>query len=137
MEEFFSKKQTYPQFVRFVIPSIITMVFLSFYTTIDGFFVSRFVNSNANSNYRYYGKAMNDGYILLNNSGIDEVFDILKERQVTFQKEYKDEQIELKDENPNLHFVMEKKGKEEYEIVLNKKTDIMREIEILNGKSYK
>ena len=47
MEEFFSKKQTYPQFVRFVIPSIITMVFLSFYTTIDGFFVSRFVNSNA------------------------------------------------------------------------------------------
>ncbi len=47
MEEFFSKKQTYPQFIRYVTPSIITMIFLSFYTTIDGFFVSRFVNSNA------------------------------------------------------------------------------------------
>ena len=99
--------------------------------------IIRFVNSNANSNYRYYGKAMNDGYILLNNSGIDEIFDILKEKQIAFQKEYKDEQIELKDENPNLHFIMKKKGKEEYEIVLNKNTDIMREIEILNGKSYK
>ena len=99
--------------------------------------IIRFVNSNANSNYRYYGKAMNDGYILLNNSGIDEIFDILKGKRVSFQKEYKDEQIELKDENPDLHFIMKKKGKEEYEIVLNKKTDIMREIEILNGKSYK
>lgn len=47
MEEFFSKKQTYPQFVKYVMPSIITMIFLSFYTTIDGFFVSRFVDSNA------------------------------------------------------------------------------------------
>lgn len=47
METLFSKKQTYPQFIRYVIPSIITMIFLSFYTTIDGFFVSRFVNSNA------------------------------------------------------------------------------------------
>ena len=47
MEELFAQKQTYPQFVKYVIPSIITMVFLSFYTTIDGFFVSRFVDSNA------------------------------------------------------------------------------------------
>ena len=47
MEELFSKKQNYLQFLKFVAPSIATMIFLSFYTTIDGFFVSRFVNSNA------------------------------------------------------------------------------------------
>ena len=47
MEEVFSKKQNYIEFLRYVFPSIITMVFLSFYTTIDGFFVSRYVNSDA------------------------------------------------------------------------------------------
>lgn len=47
MEEVFSKKQSYIEFLRYVSPSIITMIFLSFYTTIDGFFVSRYVNSDA------------------------------------------------------------------------------------------
>ncbi|MEG2788905.1 MAG: MATE family efflux transporter [Romboutsia sp.] len=47
MEEVFSKKQNYREFLRYILPSIITMIFLSFYTTIDGFFVSRYVNSDA------------------------------------------------------------------------------------------
>lgn len=47
MEEVFEKKQNYKEFLRYVFPSIITMIFLSFYTTIDGFFVSRYVNSDA------------------------------------------------------------------------------------------
>ena len=97
----------------------------------------RFVNSSVNTSYRYYGKALNEGYILLNNSGIDEIFEILKGQEISFQKEYKDEKIELKNENPDLHFVMKKKGKEEYQIVLNKKIDIMRDIDIINGREYK
>ena len=40
--------------------------------------IIRFVNSSVNTSYRYYGKALNEGYILLNNSGIDEIFEILK-----------------------------------------------------------
>ena len=47
MEELFIKKQTYPQFLKHILPSIATMIFLSFYTTIDGFFVSRYVNADA------------------------------------------------------------------------------------------
>ena len=47
MNKTFTKKQTYLQFLKYVLPSIIAMIFLSFYTTIDGFFVSRFVNSKA------------------------------------------------------------------------------------------
>ena len=97
----------------------------------------RFVNSSVNTSYRYYGKALNEGYILLNNSGIDEIFEILKGQEISFQKEYKDEKIELKNENPDLHFVMKKKGKEEYQIVLNQKIDIMRDIDIIIGKEYK
>ena len=97
----------------------------------------RFVNSSVNTSYRYYGKALNEGYILLNNSGIDEIFEILKGQEIAFQKEYKDEKIEFKNENPDLHFVMKKKGKEEYQIVLNKKIDIMRDINMINGREYK
>jgi len=99
--------------------------------------IIRFVNSDANSNYRYYGKAMNDNYILLNNSGLDEMFEILKSREILFQKEYNDETIELEDKDPELHFVIQTKGKNEYQIIPNQKIDILRELEILDGKKYK
>ena len=99
--------------------------------------IIRFVNSDANSNYRYYGKAMNENYILLNNSGIDEVFEILKEREVTFQKEYNDEIVKFKDKDPELHFIIQPKGKSEYQIVANKEIDVLREIEILEGRQFK
>lgn len=36
----FETKMTYPHFLKYLIPSVLTMIFLSFYTTIDGFFVS-------------------------------------------------------------------------------------------------
>mgnify|MGYP003306613592 CR=1 FL=1 len=99
--------------------------------------IIRFVNSEANSNYRYYGKAMNDNYILLNNSGLDEMFEILKSKEILFQKEYNDETIELQDKNPELHFLIQTKGKNEYQIIPNQKIDILREIEILEGKKHK
>lgn len=47
MENTFSKKFTYFQFLKFVTPAIISMVFLSLYTIIDGIFVSRLVGSDA------------------------------------------------------------------------------------------
>lgn len=47
MNSNFTKHQTYLQFIKYILPSVIAMVFLSFYTTIDGFFVSRFVGSDA------------------------------------------------------------------------------------------
>lgn len=95
--------------------------------------IIRFVNSNANSNYRYYGKSMNEGYIALNNTGIDEMFEILKGKQVAFQKDYKETTIELKEEEPNLHFIIKRKGKNEYKIALNENIDILRDLEILYG----
>ena len=38
---------SYPQFLKYLVPSVLTMIFLSFYTTIDGFFVSRYAGSDA------------------------------------------------------------------------------------------
>lgn len=43
----FEKSSSYTEYLKNLITAIFTMSFLSFYTTIDGFFVSRFVNSDA------------------------------------------------------------------------------------------
>lgn len=43
----FSKPMTLCQFIKYIVPSILTMVFLSFYTTIDGYFVSKYAGSAA------------------------------------------------------------------------------------------
>ncbi len=45
--DIFSKRMTYGQFIRYLMPSVMTMIFLSFYTTIDGFFVSQYAGSDA------------------------------------------------------------------------------------------
>lgn len=45
--ELFVKPMTYKEYIRYLIPSIMTMIFLSFYTTIDGYFVSRYAGSDA------------------------------------------------------------------------------------------
>ena len=42
-----SIRWTYSQFIKYVIPSIISMMFISLYTVIDGYFVSKYVDSNA------------------------------------------------------------------------------------------
>ena len=43
----FENKMSYPQFLKYLVPSVLTMIFLSFYTAIDGFFVSKYVSSDA------------------------------------------------------------------------------------------
>ena len=43
----FETKMTYLHFIKYLIPSVLTMIFLSFYTTIDGFFVSKYAGSDA------------------------------------------------------------------------------------------
>ena len=96
-----------------------------------------FVNSEANSNYRYYGKAVSENYIMLNDSGVDEIFEILKNNEALFQKEYQENKIEFRDENPKLHFIMEKKGKSEYIIKPSEEIDILRDIDILKGRKYR
>ena len=45
--KYFEEKISYPQFLKYLVPSVLTMIFLSFYTTIDGLFVSHYAGSDA------------------------------------------------------------------------------------------
>ncbi|MCI6958492.1 MAG: MATE family efflux transporter [Oscillospiraceae bacterium] len=47
MIQAFSRPMSYGQYLKSLLPSVLTMIFLSFYTTIDGFFVSRDAGSDA------------------------------------------------------------------------------------------
>lgn len=91
-------------------------------------------NSNANANYRYYGKAINEGSIIIGNSAIDELFETLEGKRVQFNREYEKQMIEFVNENPNMNFTLKKVKKDEY--VIEADFDIYKTI-ILKGKNHK
>ena len=47
MEKLFLKKWSYGEFLKFIMPSVLAMLFTSIYVIVDGIFVSRFVGINA------------------------------------------------------------------------------------------
>ena len=96
--------------------------------------IIKYANSNINSNYRYYGKALNENSIILGNSGIDDLFEILKSQKVEFQKEYQKGLIEFTDEQPKIEFKLKKISNKEYIITPN--VEIFN-ISIIKGKNYK
>ena len=96
--------------------------------------IIKYANSNSNSNYRYYGKALSETCILVSNSGLDELFDVLKGKSIAVKKDYTEVPTEFVEENPKIEFKLKKVNKEEYEILPN--VEIFKTT-ILQGKNYK
>lgn len=96
--------------------------------------IIKYANSNSNSNYRYYGKALSDTNIILGNSGIDDLFDILKGKKVVLQRDYNTEEIEFTEEQPKIEFKLKKIDNEQYAIMPN--IEIFN-VTIIKGKKYK
>lgn len=93
-----------------------------------------FINSNANSNYRYYGKALNESSIIIGNTAIDELFDILKNKKIAMDRDFEKQEIKFINDNPEIKFNLEKFSEDEYRIVAD--FDIYK-VSILKGKKYK
>lgn len=96
--------------------------------------IIKYANSNSNSNYRYYGKALSETSIILGNSGLDDLFDVLKGKKVVFQKDYNTDEIEFTEEQPKIEFKLKKMNDEQYAIIPN--IEIFN-VTILKGKKYK
>lgn len=96
--------------------------------------IIKYANSNSNSNYRFYGNALSETSIILSNSGIDDLFDILNGKKVDFQREYNQFEIEFTEEQPDIEFKLVKKDNNNYEIIPN--IEIYK-ISIIQGKKYK
>ena len=93
--------------------------------------IIKYANSNSNTNYKYYGKALSETSIMIGNSGIDDLFDILKGNNVQFQKDYTSQVIEFTEEDPKIQFVLSKDGEKQY--VLAPNVDIYN-VNIIKGK---
>lgn len=96
--------------------------------------IIKYANSNSNSNYKYYGKALSETSIIVGNSAIDDLFDALKEKKIVFQKDYNMNEIELTEKQPKIEFKLKKISKEQYVIIPN--IEIYK-VNIIKGKNYK
>lgn len=94
----------------------------------------KFVNNNSNSMYRYYGKVLSTGSIMLSNTAMDEFFEILKNKTVTMEKDYSTMDLEMVDNEPNIKFELEKINTQEYKLICN--IDTYNTFKIIEGKKY-
>ncbi len=95
--------------------------------------IIKYTNSNANTNYGYYGKVLNESNIIVGNNGMDELFDILENKQVQIQKDYETQTVKFVNQNPEMEFYLYKVSNDEYKIVAE--FDIYKTV-ILSGKTY-
>lgn len=96
--------------------------------------IIKYANSSSNSNYRYFGKALSDTSILVSNTGLDDLFEVLNGRLVKVKRDYIEVQTEFVEQNPKIEFKLRKVTENEYEILPN--INIFKTI-ILKGKNYK
>ena len=96
--------------------------------------IIKYANSNSNSNYKYYGKALSETSIIAGNSAIDDLFDVLKGRKVDFQKDYNSGVIEFTEEQPKIQFKLKKIEEDKYVIIPNIE---IYNVTIIKGKNYK
>ena len=95
--------------------------------------IIKYTNSNTNTNYGYYGKVLNESNIIVGNNGMDELFDILENKQVQIQKDYETQTVKFVNQNPEMEFYLYKVSNDEYKIVAE--FDIYKTV-ILSGKTY-
>lgn len=94
--------------------------------------IIKYANEATNS-YSYYGRNLEDSYITISNSGMDELFEILQGQEVIVQKEGKEEKTLFLRKTPEIKITMEEEGKREYKLTPN--IDIYG-YDIIEGKQY-
>lgn len=93
--------------------------------------IIKYANESTNS-YTYYSKTMEDSYITISNSGLDELFEVLEGKQVIIQKEGVEKKILFLKSMPDIKFEIREEGKNEYALVPN--IDIYN-YDILEGRN--
>lgn len=94
--------------------------------------IIKYANEATNS-YSYYGRNLEDSYITISNSGMDEFFEIMQGQEVIVQREGKEEKILFLKETPEIKITIEEEGKREYKLTPN--IDIYG-YDIIEGRQY-
>ena len=88
--------------------------------------------NEATNTYSYYGRTIEDGYITISNSGMDELFEVLQGNQIILQKEGLEKKVLFLKAMPDIKFEIEEEGKTEYLLAPN--IDVY-EYELIEGKN--
>ena len=95
--------------------------------------IINYVNNTENTNFRYYGKKISESSILLDEEGLDELFEILKGRKIEIEKDANVKKVTLIPSNPNIEFYLNKNAKNELELTHNLEN---YNYIIIDGKKY-
>lgn len=94
--------------------------------------IMKYANSSDKYGY-YYSSSINKAEITLGEGVIDEVFDLLKDKKVSFNYDYSTTRMEFIEENPQVEFDLSKINDEE--LLLFPNIDVFR-MAIFKGKKY-
>lgn len=94
--------------------------------------IIKYSNETA-SNYGYYGKMLNENSITISNTGLDDLFEIMKGNSINVQTDMGEEKIQFIDSEPNVEFNIEEIDENSYKIEPN--LDIY-EYKNFKGKKY-
>ena len=83
--------------------------------------------------YSKYMRTMSNEHITISNTGLDEIFDVLKDKKVSFKIDTTDYTVLFTDKNPDIIFTIEQEENGDYVIIPN--IDVFS-YEILKGTSY-
>lgn len=94
--------------------------------------IIKYANETVES-YSKYMRTMSNEYITISNTGLDEIFDVLKDRKVLFKKDSLDTEIIFKDTLPDIKFSVEQEKSGDY--IFTPNIDIFS-YDILKGSEY-
>ena len=77
--------------------------------------IIKYTNESLNG-YNYYGSSLKDGYVTVSNSGMDELFDVLKNKQVEFETETSNQKVLFDINEPNIKFEINQTDEDEYDL---------------------
>ena len=95
--------------------------------------IIKYVNSSGNTGYRYYGKVLNDNFVLLSNTGLDEFFEIMKGKTIAMHGDSEENKIKLIPAEPNITFKLEQINSEEFIFAPSIQE---KDYSLLEGKEY-
>ena len=82
---------------------------------------------------RFYMPVLDKAYIVLSNTGIDEFFEILKDKSIEIYGDYSTENVQFVDNEPDIKFNLKNRNDTDYSLVTN--VDVFNYI-IIEGKEY-
>ena len=94
--------------------------------------IIKYANESQN-NYTSYGNSLNESYIMVSNTGLDELFEIIKGKTIEIESDIGVKSVLFVDSVPNIAFEIEETNKKNYKISPN--IDIYK-YKIFEGKKF-